>query len=307
MITKSILLNKVTDKGNKRIVFNVEAHAGFYSEFNNMLFCLVFCLEKNISFDIQSKGDINFYNAGWGDYFQPFFKEIKLPFLNKYNSRPYLAYGIKFYMFKTILKTIYNIDYFTQDLFDQARADYKHGGTINIPELNVNCSFLEFCSELIKIIYVFNASTRKEMNDLLKNLSLPEDYIAIHIRSGDKIQEVPLYSQDDYIKHAIGKTNNLYVYSDNYEIIEKIKIKYNDFNIYSLTEKNDTGYIHNDFVKLPPLERKKKMTKLFANIEIFCNANTFIGSIDSNPGMFVWMSRAGKNCIDVNGREFMIY
>ena len=307
MISREDFLKIINNKNNKRLVFNVATDAGFYSEFNNMLFCLVYCLEKNIAFNIQSNGKSNFYEKGWNDYFLPVFKEVKLPLLDKYNVRPYMTNGRSFPIMTRLLKYIYNIGYFTQDFFDQPRMNYKEGGEIKIPELNSNYCFLELCSELIRLVYVFNTDTRKEIDKLLESISLPQEYYALHIRRGDKVTEVPLYAEEEYLKQAITNTKDIYIHSDSYEVVETIRKRYPGLNIYSLTDRNYTGYIHKDFVKLEPNERRKIMINLFANIEIFCKSEVFIGSIDSNPGMFVWMSRAGKNCFDVNGRSFIIY
>ena len=68
MLLKEDFLKIINNKGNRRLVFNVATDAGFYSEFNNMLFCLVYCLEKNnrISFYTYL---IDFVQNEWHIYY----------------------------------------------------------------------------------------------------------------------------------------------------------------------------------------------------------------------------------------------
>jgi len=91
-----------------------------------------------------------------------------------------------------LLKKIYHIDYFTQDVFTQARNRYKYTREINIPDMDIKCSLLELCAALIRIIYKFNDETQLRIKSLCEELILPDDFVAVHIRRGDKKLETTL-------------------------------------------------------------------------------------------------------------------
>ena len=73
----------------KSLVFHIGSDAGFYSELNNMILAIIYCLRWNIRFTLYS-ADANFkHNNGWTDYFLPFCEEI---------TDDFHVYGMKNYM-----------------------------------------------------------------------------------------------------------------------------------------------------------------------------------------------------------------
>mgnify|MGYP003276501500 CR=1 FL=1 len=47
---------------------------------------------------------------------------------------------------------------------------------------------------LVCLTWKYNDSTNKRIKEILKTLSLPDKYVSIHVRRGDKIVESPYYS-----------------------------------------------------------------------------------------------------------------
>lgn len=78
---------ELNDSFAQTLVFKVGANSGFYSEINNMIFAMLYCLDNKIKFKITSL-DANFSNAkGWQEYFIPFCEEYNSVFHSKYNHR----------------------------------------------------------------------------------------------------------------------------------------------------------------------------------------------------------------------------
>ena len=66
------LYHRVNDRSSPRFVYHLGGDSGFFSEYNNMILAILYCLDKKIRFSIYSK-DANFkYKEGWNDYFSPF-------------------------------------------------------------------------------------------------------------------------------------------------------------------------------------------------------------------------------------------
>lgn len=71
----------------KRIIFHIGHSAGFYSEFNNMILCLIYCKHNDIEFKLYSR-DANFkIQKGWKDFFLPFCTESFNPIHSYINER----------------------------------------------------------------------------------------------------------------------------------------------------------------------------------------------------------------------------
>lgn len=52
-----------------KLIFHLGCDSGFYSEFNNMVLAMIYCLKSQIRFSMYS-ADANFgYKDGWQDYF----------------------------------------------------------------------------------------------------------------------------------------------------------------------------------------------------------------------------------------------
>lgn len=54
------------------------------------------------------------------------------------------------------------------------------------------------------------------------------------------------------------------------------------------------GIFHAEFQKLNMEDKKENLVKLFASMEVLRNADLFVGTYSSNPGMFLGM------CMDEN-------
>jgi len=264
MIDKEFLDLFVYKSKKKKIIFNASADAGFYSEFNNLVFALLYCIENEIYFELQTHGNSIFYEKGWTDYFIPFCKMRKNSLLLKYNVRPYMATGRSYPLMTKLLKFLYSVDYFTQDIFYQFRNDFNSRKYFFSKRNNINYKFISACNNIVNLIYNFNEKTNKEIGVLLKELKIPDKYVAIHIRRGDKVKENAVYDLDKYFNKIPSGFKNIFVHSDDSDVIKKLREKYVDYKFFFADEKNDEkGYNHNDFKKSPSKVRKDKTIFMF--------------------------------------------
>ncbi len=89
------ILDKIRQK---RLLFRVGAEAGFYSEYNNMLLCMLWCKQHNIEFILGLKG-VNLHLKMDGIHSSCLFcQELNLPYQVKINLRyhaPELSKGFR--------------------------------------------------------------------------------------------------------------------------------------------------------------------------------------------------------------------
>ncbi|MEI0698589.1 hypothetical protein R4K92_06610 [Brachyspira intermedia] len=298
--------NELNNSFTKTCVFYVGHSAGFFSEFNNMILSIIYCLVNKINFKIYSK-TANFSSGiGWEEFFKPFCNEVFHELYFQYNSRyynPNLSNLIK------VIKLEHNIDYFTQDIFDCIKKSEFLNINFNIEKLNIKGNIKEVFGIIAKNIYRFNKKTEEEIQTLIKKLNLPQNYIAAHIRAGDKIMESSLISYDTYIK-TIKKYSNLkdlFIFTDDYSIVNNIKQKYGSmYNIYTLTNKNEKGYTLNKLNSKSNEEKHKELIKLFAMIELCRNANICFGTYTTNPDSFLGAIMPEGKFIEIENKDFYI-
>lgn len=297
----------------KKLVFHLGAEAGFFSEYNNMILAMLYCLDHKIKFVLYSE-DANFgYKEGWNDYFLPFCDETKDKFHKKYNFRnhDYLQseltrndrLKIKLY------KQLNRVDYLTQDLWLDIRNKSFENKIFQIPQLGINGDLRSACKVLIDMTWKYNSLISEKIEDLQNSLDLPPKYIGIHIRRGDKHTEQEEINISEYFDKVkdIENCNNAFVLTDDYTVISDIKRFYPDWNIYTLCRETERGYVHAEFQKADKEKIRDAHISLFASVDIISKAEYFIGTFGSNPGMYLGMRMNAYRCMSVDLDKWQIW
>lgn len=299
---------KLNKTYKKKYVFHLGADAGFYSEVSNMIFAILYCLKYKYQFILYSK-DANFrYKDGWNDYFLPFCEETSFFLHHYYNNRYHKPKKIKKRHYPAWIvyrffnkKTLWTYDlwnkYFNKE-FDSERFD--------IPELNIHGDLRYASSVIAKMIYRYNNETLKKIKSYINDIGLISDYISMQVRRGDKITECLPTPIEDYFyvanKYAVIK--NLFILTDDYQIIEEVKEKYPHWNIKTLTMPDEKGYDHQSFILISKEKKKEKLIKLFSSLEIIKNSKLFIGTYTTNVGLFLGMIMPYDNIISIQKQNW---
>lgn len=295
--------NKINNSFKEKLIFHVGISAGFHSEVDAMMQCMLFCYVNKIKFVLYAD-DANFSGGnGWSEFFLPFCEENH-NILNKianprYKIKPYRYDKL---LLSKVLKLIENTDFLTAEIFEKCiPRTYSANVKINWPLFDINGTSLQEFSKLRSIALHYNANTAKEVNELIESVKLPPLYTSIQFRGGDKILEVKKLMDIDETLEKIRnngiKISHLFIFTDDYEYVEKMKMKCPNWSIYSLTKKEEHGYYNNKFNQLPWSIKRKHMIKLFAMIDI-CIAsslhlgceqtcvNNYIKSVKNEKGYF---------------------
>lgn len=279
----------------KKCVFSVGHSAGFFSEINNMLFAILYCLDNKIKFVPYFK-EANFANTeGWNEFFEPFCEEFDYKISPSLNHRIKKAVhkNIIFKLIAGIFKHKHRISYLTYEVFPRILELEFWNKHFEIEQLDINGSLHDAASKLAKMIWRFNKETEDNVNQIVKSLNLPEKYIAIHTRGGDKIIEVKknctLISVHSFMNDVKVRSDlkNIFVFADDYRDIEKLKNEYKEYNFYTLCQETERGYFNSEFQSLDWEQKRGNLLKLFANIEICRNSEHFFGTVQANPDFFI--------------------
>lgn len=282
---------------SRKVVYKIGLSSGFFSEYNNMILAMAYCLTHKIQF-VLSSNDANFDpENGWQGFFEPFCEDIVSEKELHYKTVNW-KYAIKLFFkkknfeaFRNFLPyvSIYKHILHTQDVFGRSRDTSLLKRTFHIKQLGANYSFQELCSILVNMTWKYNPIVKKEIEGLIFSLGLPSEYIGFHIRGGDKFLEHPIEAVETYFTKNDTNIKNLFVLTDDYSIISYIREHYPDYTVYTLCEESEHGYFHGDFIKQEPTYKRRKLMRLFASIDILANAKLFVGTFSSNPGMYLGM------------------
>ena len=273
----------------RKLIHHFGTGNGFYSELNSLLFSTLFCLQNRLRLEIYSKDAPFTFGNGWNEYFESFCPDFKNDFIGKRISRDYINNHKNnhiCYMYKVLTKNdILN------DIYWYCRSGWFEHAHFEIPELGINGDIRQAMKVLIPIVYRFNEKYTHILNTFINNLDLPQRYISLHVRAGDKITERNLITPQRYLEKAktFSDCHNIFVATDDYRIFEQLKDDNPDYTFYTSTSPEDRG---NDTEKLFVSSNdiiRNNLIEMFASVEVFLHSELFVGTYSSNPGLFVGM------------------
>jgi hypothetical protein len=282
------------NKFNKRLVYRLGSDAGFFSEYNNMILAMLYCLKHEICFQLYSQ-NANFATRGITDFFEPFCNEDTNAEHELYNPR--YDYPFLQNLFHTVqrkrerFKRLNRIDYLTADLWNDFRDQAFAQEIFNIPELGIHGDTRRAGGQLIELIWKYNTQTQSMIKQKIAAVPLPAEYVGLHIRRGDKSKETRPIESEKYfslIDQEFSK-HNVFVSTDDYQVIIELKKSFPGWNIFTLCGAEEKGYFHREFIKLAPERKRNEILNLLASMDILANAQLFVGTLSSNIGMFLGM------------------
>ena len=298
---------------DERMIFHVGTGAGLYSELGSMLECMLYCYTHQIQFVLYAD-DANFSNTGWTDFFEPFCEQShnKLPKYAPYRYQNHFIWKgfplpnllFRRYLLPMILKKQEHAKWLTQDLFEKfVAAKFKTCGftwkSLGIESGYVGRDFAKLRSLALR----YNKETKNEIEKRIASLELPEHYASIQIRGGDKSEEFDKLIDVDYCLDIIDKSgiaiDSIFVFTDNYLNVERLKEKRPNWNIYTLTREEERGYYNSDFNKQSWTFRKDNLLKLFSIVEICINSDVHFGCAEACVNGFIRSAKKTDQYVEI--------
>ena len=299
----------------RRLIYHAGIDCGFTVELNYMLNAMLHCLANGYRFQLYSE-DANFgTGTGWTEYFAPFCEEVHEPFHHKYNlHRPpswrriirntirTKSLSFVFWKLKFLLKSLIGhwlafraYGEYVRLSQDVAHEPDKH---YHIPALGLNGSYYEAYAMLARMIWQPQPEVQQQMADAKRRLSLPSVYSGVQIRGGDKAQEARLITGRQIIEALHPQAGDcIFALADNYCQLEIVRSEFPQVRIISLCQPDETGYYHQAFTRLSPLEKKESIIRLLTSIDILLHSRAFVGTITSGPSVFLMKVRADEPCV----------
>jgi hypothetical protein len=293
----------------KKLIFRFGDNAGFFSEFNNLVLAVLYCLDERIRFSLYSppKGTLSI-RQGWNDYFLPFCDQTADGFHRKHNERFLMKrMSSRKKAKRDSLKIKHSFDYYTYELWGEFRSEAFAGKIFDIEDLGIEGDLLSSAKALIDMLWRYNPEFEEMVAKRIAALGLPKEYVGLHIRGGDKITESRLYSPDEYMELVMRNTGmkDIFVLTDDFQFIQELRAKYRGYNFITTCRESESGYDFKAFQRLDKAEQYGEYAKLLASMDVIRNSSLAFGSYKTNPGMFLgmWM---GKRFIGIDSEKWLL-
>jgi hypothetical protein len=282
---------RLNEQCDRKLYFHLGVNAGFFSEFNNMLLAILYCLDEGIQFVLYS-ADANFRtDKGWQDFFEPFCPETDDEFHGSNNYRWLKIYHPVRKAKLFFQKRRRGLDLLTHDVWRKFKNYRFAAKRFVIPELGINGDVLEATRILHSVVWRFNAKTRQAVEARKTAIELPARYLGLHVRGGDKVMEHELFDEDRYIEKAkeLSDLRDAFVLTDDYSVFERLTKRYPEWRFRTTCSPSERGYFHEEYSMLDAKARAARLIGLFAAMDILAGAELFVGTFSSNPGMNMGM------------------
>jgi hypothetical protein len=274
---------------HRKLIHHFGTGNGFYSELNSLLFSTLFCLQNKLRLELYSKDATFTFGNGWTEYFEPFCPEFKNDYIGKRISRDYINNHRDKHI--CYLYKIFTKNDILNDIYWYCRSGWFEHSHFCIPELGIDGDIRQAMKVIIPIVYRFNDKYAAIMDKFIDDLNLPDEYISLHVRAGDKVTERKLITPQDYLEKAKlhSDCHNIFVATDDYRIFEQFRDNNPEYTFYTSTSPEEKGYDQDKFVQSSKEYIQHNLIEMFASIRVFLQSGLFVGTFSSNPGMFVGM------------------
>lgn len=131
------------------------------------------------------------------------------------------------------------------------------------------------------------------------------DYVACHVRRGDKlIREGQFHDVSTYlerIRDLSGSIKNIFVMTDDYQVIEDFRAQAPGYNIATMCNPHQRGYVNQNFLRQSRIEAQREIATLHQEVAIACASKIFVGCFLSNVSRFVaLMHEHPERCVSVD-------
>lgn len=280
---------QLNESYHRKLIHHFGTGNGFYSELNSLLFSTLFCLQNKLRLELYSKDATFTFGNGWEEYFEPFCPEFKNDFIGKRISRDYINNHRDKHI--CYLYKIFTRNDILNDIYWYCRSGWFEHSHFCIPELGIDGDIRQAMKVIIPIVYRFNDKYTTIIDQFIEDLKLPDEYISLHVRAGDKVTERKLITPQDYLEKAKQQSDchNIFVATDDYRIFEQLRDNNPGYTFYTSTSPEEKGYDQDNFIQSSKEYIQHNLIEMFASIRVFLQSCLFVGTYSSNPGMFVGM------------------
>jgi hypothetical protein len=282
---------KLNSSYQEKVIFHL-TYRGFCSEINNMTLAILYCLINKKQFVLFSEKWVASYSGrGWEDYFVPFCDQTNGRMHYRKHAFPSGGYDR---IRSSIYKRIFPMNQTTHEIWGNLWKPNLIEHHFDIPELGIIGDIFLAKKVLLTELFVINMKSKRELVKRKNQLNLPEHYLSMHIRRGDKVsgakKETDEVSIDNYfeaIQKAHTSSKTLFVATDDFSVIKYIQEKYSEYQIVTSSKPKSTGFVEADFITQSADYRRENTLDLLSDLNVLIHSEVFVGTFSSNIGLIV--------------------
>lgn len=295
----------------KRIIYSLTGR-GLFSELSNLILAVVYATYNDEELIVNTRNWNARIEKGWNDYFEPTLPDSnslicsqyriyakKKPWWGNiyYNPSAFFRY-YTFYVMNRIFLLFHPETELGDDVFIKMRSKEfieKHENIRNDYSLN------------LKRILRFNLKTNNYIQNEKNKLNLPEDYIAVHIRRGDKIVscEMKEINLDEYVSAIKEKryvSHNVFIATDDVSVVDNLKsvLTIDGFHVYCNAAVVQNGFDESSFNNKDKQTRYMDTLNMLLDMDIMIHSLFFIGTYSSNVSRIVPLYVGFENSLSLD-------
>lgn len=297
----------------RKIIYSL-TQRGLYSELVNLALAKVFADNHGYRLLVNSRHWNSKIKNGLSDWFIPYFDENinimsyqyriysdEKPWIGKiyYNPSAFWEYWRMWFYNK-----LYKITNPTTLL---SKETFKKMHDTNFLSQYSQMGLLEVLSNAFKEFYRYNTFTQKYISDSKLNLKIPDNYISVHIRRGDKIvtgemEDIDLNLYVDAIRDAIHISRNIFIATDDTSVITYMLNKLHGDNVNIFYNKNNklNGFDEKTYNLKNNFSKKDEVLNMLFDMDMMIHSQFFIGTFSSNVGCVVAMYLGLDKCHSID-------
>ena len=299
----------------KKIIYSL-THRGLYSELVNLALAKVYADKYNYRLLVNSRNWNSKIDNGLSDWFIPYFEEThsiltyqekiynnEKPWIGKIYYNPSAFWG---YWRERLYNKIFKF-FNPTALLSKESFQRMHSGDF-LSQYSED-ELLNAVSNSFKKFYKYNALTQNSISEKKQYINIPDNYISVHIRRGDKIvtgemEDINLNIYVDAIRKYRYISNNIYIATDDVTVISYIskKLSDTDIKIYYNKDNKLKGFDEKTYNLKSDSVRRDEVLNMLFDMDMMINSSFFIGTFSSNVGCVVAMYLGLDKChsIDVS-------
>jgi hypothetical protein len=238
---------------------------------------------------------------GFTDYFEPLFPEIDAGVFNALNVEvvrgsgrfPIVRRGVS-----RLLRAATGAEFFMMDDLGALPA------RLAVPELGIDAEYRNARALLLRLAWAYRPDVGQEVMRKVSEFGLPDSYLSVHVRRGDKISESPYVALDRYVA-AIDRARPegcvVALASDDGRVADELaRLLPSRFQAIVCSVPGSAGFSQSGFNQLPAPERYRQVKRFVAELEVLRRGDLFVGAASSNVTYLIEMMRSGRgvHCVE---------
>jgi hypothetical protein len=293
---------RLNDSFETSFAFRFGRGGGFCAEMLGLVKSMMTCLHRRTQFCLSRGGPptgIGVVN-GFADYFEPLFPEIDAGIFNALNLETIRGSG-RFPILRRgasrLLRAATGAEFFMMD--DLGALPPR----LVVPELGIDAEYADACALLVRLVWIYRPDVQQEVMRTVSDWGVPDCYVSVHVRRGDKHVESAYVALDRYVA-AIDRARRdgcaVVVASDDGSAADELaRLLPPRFQVAVCSAPGSGGFRQSGFNRLPAPERYRQVKRFLAELEVLRRGALFVGAASSNVTYLIEMMRAGRGVLRV--------